>query len=189
MVQNLFFIFWLVNPHAGAQTTGSIFLENTGIHEQIGAKISLDHFSQLGLPILLVSSQTQVQADQTLREVGWVPGRQFAEEIISDQPPTLPAQLGFSDRAVPTVVVLTPDQTIYRYFYGSNLHAKDLRFALIDASNGKVGSAFEHALGFCFHYVPARNAYTVDLYKIVAIVLIIQGAIIAFYLSRTRAFR
>ena len=38
------------------------------------------------------------------------------------------------------LVVLTPDGTLSRYFYGMEFPPRDLQFAMIDASDGKVGS-------------------------------------------------
>jgi protein SCO1 len=57
------------------------------------------------------------------------------------------------------IVVLTPDGTIARYFYGVEFAPRDLRLALVEASAGKLGSPVDQLLLFCFHYDPASGKY------------------------------
>jgi protein SCO1/2 len=59
-----------------------------------------------------------------------------------------------------TLVVLTPDGKISRYLYGVDYSPRDLKFALIDASKGRIGSAVEQVLLFCYHYDPTTGKYT-----------------------------
>lgn len=59
-----------------------------------------------------------------------------------------------------TVVVLTPDGRVSKYFLGIDYAARDLRFALIEASEGRVGSAIEQAIvTWCYRYDPATSSY------------------------------
>jgi protein SCO1/2 len=58
------------------------------------------------------------------------------------------------------VAVLTPDGRISKYFMGIDYSARDLRFALIEASEGKIGSAVERFLiTRCYNYDPATGKY------------------------------
>jgi protein SCO1/2 len=58
------------------------------------------------------------------------------------------------------VVVLTPDGRISKYFQGIDYSARDMRFALIDASQGHVGSVFERTvITWCYHYDPTTGTY------------------------------
>jgi protein SCO1/2 len=58
------------------------------------------------------------------------------------------------------IAVLTPDGRISKYFMGIDYSARDLRFALIEASEGKIGSAFERLLiTRCYNYDPATGKY------------------------------
>ena len=57
------------------------------------------------------------------------------------------------------IMVLTPEGRVSRYFYGIEYPARDLRFGLIDASNGKIGSLVDDVLMLCFQYDPASGSY------------------------------
>ena len=55
--------------------------------------------------------------------------------------------------------ILTPDGRISRTFYGVSFPGKDLRLALVEASNGSFASAVDKLLLFCFHYEPKNGKY------------------------------
>lgn len=55
--------------------------------------------------------------------------------------------------------VLTPKGVISHYFYGVEYSARDLKFALMEASEERIGSAFDQVLLLCFHYDPATGRY------------------------------
>jgi protein SCO1/2 len=57
------------------------------------------------------------------------------------------------------VVVLTADGRISRYLYGIEYSPRDLRLALVEAGEGKIGSIVDRVLLTCYHYDPARRAY------------------------------
>jgi protein SCO1/2 len=57
------------------------------------------------------------------------------------------------------IMVLTPDGKVSRYLYGIEYQADDLRFSLIDASNGKIGSPVDKLLMLCYHYDPSTGKY------------------------------
>jgi protein SCO1 len=62
--------------------------------------------------------------------------------------------------AHPSVItVLTPAGKISRYFAGIEYPPKDLRLALIEASNNHIGSLTEQLFLLCFHYDPASGKY------------------------------
>lgn len=58
-----------------------------------------------------------------------------------------------------TLFVLTPQATISRYLYGIQFASKDLRLALLEASEGKIGSVIEQFILFCYHYDPVGKKY------------------------------
>jgi len=58
------------------------------------------------------------------------------------------------------IMVLTPDGRLARYFYGVEYSPRDLRLALVEASNGQIGSLADQILLFCFHYDPASGRYS-----------------------------
>lgn len=55
--------------------------------------------------------------------------------------------------------VLTPDGRVSRYLYGIDFPARDLRLALVEASEGRVGTSFDRLLLTCYRYDPASRKY------------------------------
>ena len=67
-----------------------------------------------------------------------------------------------SEFAHPAVmVVLSPGGTVSRYLYGVEIDPRDLKLALIEASEGKIGasSAGNALLMYCFKYDPVGKKY------------------------------
>lgn len=56
--------------------------------------------------------------------------------------------------------VLAPDGTISRYLYGIEYNPRDVRLALLEASDGKIGSTLDRLILYCYHYDPEANSYT-----------------------------
>ena len=54
-------------------------------------------------------------------------------------------------------MVLSPDGRISRYLYGVDFPARDLRLAVVEASQGKVGTTLDRVILRCFKYDPARR--------------------------------
>ena len=57
------------------------------------------------------------------------------------------------------ITVLTAEGRLSRYLFGIEYWPRDLRFALIDASAGKIGSPVEQVLLYCYHYDPEAGRY------------------------------
>jgi len=57
------------------------------------------------------------------------------------------------------IIVLTPDGRLARYLFGIEYGPRDLRFALVDASAGRVGSTVDSLLLYCYHYDPMTGRY------------------------------
>lgn len=57
--------------------------------------------------------------------------------------------------------VLTEDGTISRYLYGIEFKPRDLKLALLEASEGKIGNTIDRLILYCFHYDPAAKGYVV----------------------------
>jgi protein SCO1/2 len=57
------------------------------------------------------------------------------------------------------IVVATPDGRISRYLFGIDFGARDLRFAIVEASEGKIGSLVDSVLLYCYHYDPMTGKY------------------------------
>ncbi|AXA35141.1 MAG: electron transporter SenC [Candidatus Sumerlaea sp.] len=57
------------------------------------------------------------------------------------------------------IMVLTPEGKIARYFYGIEYPPRDLRFGLVEASEGRVGSPVDQLLLLCYQYDPMTGKY------------------------------
>lgn len=67
------------------------------------------------------------------------------------------------------IFVLTPDGRVSRTLYGIQFPGKDLRFALMEASEGKLGSPLQHIALYCFTYNAAAGGYVVTALTIMKI--------------------
>ncbi len=65
------------------------------------------------------------------------------------------------------VVVLTPDGRASRYFFGVEFAPRDLKLALVESSQGKIGTLVDRVLLFCFHYDPAEAKYGIAALNLV----------------------
>jgi protein SCO1/2 len=81
------------------------------------------------------------------------------------------------------VMVATPEGRLSHYFYGIEYGPRDLRLALVEASNHKIGTAVDQVLLACFHYDPSSGRYSMAVMTAVraaglAMVGLIAGAIV-----------
>ena len=56
-------------------------------------------------------------------------------------------------------ILCTPDGRVSRYLYGFGVPEQTLRLSLVEASEGKIGTAGDQLLLFCFHYDPLTGTY------------------------------
>jgi protein SCO1 len=81
------------------------------------------------------------------------------------------------------IFVLTPRGQIARYFFGIEYPARDLRLALVEASQGKIGTPADWLLLLCYHYDPATGRYTpsvMALLRIAAMLTVVVVALLVF---------
>ena len=57
------------------------------------------------------------------------------------------------------IMVLTPQGKMARYLYGITYKARDLRFALAEASENRTSMALEKVLLLCYMYDPNQSRY------------------------------
>ena len=57
------------------------------------------------------------------------------------------------------IIVTTPDGRLSRYFFGIEYAPRDVKFALIESSFGRIGNAIDQLLLYCYHYDPATGQY------------------------------
>ena len=65
------------------------------------------------------------------------------------------------------IMVMTPEGRLSRYFYGIAYPPRDVRLALVEAGEGKIGSTVDEILLFCFHYDPVTGKYAVTILNVV----------------------
>ncbi|PYT04309.1 MAG: SCO family protein [Acidobacteria bacterium] len=57
------------------------------------------------------------------------------------------------------IMVVTPEGKLSHYFYGIDYSPKDLRLALVESSQGKIGSPVDALILYCYHYDPATGKF------------------------------
>ena len=57
------------------------------------------------------------------------------------------------------MVILTPQGRVSRYLFGTEFASRDLRLALVEAANEKIGTPLDRILLYCYHYDPVGGKY------------------------------
>ncbi|OGU13291.1 MAG: cytochrome-c oxidase [Geobacteraceae bacterium GWC2_53_11] len=84
-------------------------------------------------------------------------------------------------------IVVTGNGTIVRYLYGATFLPKDLTLALVEAREGKSGTAVRKVLEYCFSYDSRQNSYVFNLLRVSATVVILcAGSFLAFLILTGR---
>jgi protein SCO1/2 len=81
------------------------------------------------------------------------------------------------------IMVLTPDGRISRYFAGIEYPPKELRLALIEASNHHIGSLTDQLFLLCFHYNPLTGKYGLVIMRVVRIACFATVAVLALFMT------
>ena len=88
------------------------------------------------------------------------------------------------------ITVATKDGRISRYLYGVEFAPRDLKLALVEASEGKIGSIVDQAMLFCYHYDPETGRYGLVIMNFVraagALTVLLIGSLIFVSLRRER---
>lgn len=108
--------------------------------------------------------------------------------------------LGFPFRYLPeseeyshgtTLFVLTPEGKISSYLNGLNYPVKDVRLALLSASDGKIGSFWDAFPLWCYHFDPNAGSFTLQAMRLMrvggaATVILIGGLLFAMHRFEVR---
>ena len=134
--------------------------------------VSMDH--REGFEVASIKKDNYIEAfGRAGVEKGWhfLTGTEKNIKALADQ-------LGFGFRwdarqqeyAHPAVAfVMTPKGQISKYLHGINFDGKTLRLALVESSQGKVGTLIDQVLLFCYRFDPSKNKYTLAAYNIMRI--------------------
>jgi len=142
-----------------------------------GSMIPLDFDASRDFDVLVVSfdpGETPAMArdrrDAFLKRYGR-PGTEAGVNFLTGRQESIDAlttAVGFKYKYDPAIdqfahpsvlTVLTPEGRVSRYLFGIEFAPRDLRFALIDASNGTIGSVVDQAVLFCYLYDPTTGSY------------------------------
>jgi protein SCO1 len=89
------------------------------------------------------------------------------------------------------IMVLTPEGKVSRYLYGIEYPSRDMRLALVQASEGSIGTPEDALLLFCYHYDPHAGRYGVAIARLLkaggALTILIIGVAV-FFLSRSEHY-
>jgi protein SCO1/2 len=67
------------------------------------------------------------------------------------------------------LVLVKPDGKVSRYMYGTKFEPKDLRFALLEASEGRIGSALDKFILWCHMYDPNARGYVLQARRVMSL--------------------
>ncbi len=85
------------------------------------------------------------------------------------------------------LIILSPDGKITRYIYGMDFLPFDLKMAILEASEGRVGPTISKVLRICFSYDPKGRKYVFNTLKVTGIAtLVFAFAFILFLVFRSR---
>jgi len=88
------------------------------------------------------------------------------------------------------IMVLTPQGRVSKYFYGIDYPPKDLRLGLIEASDGRIGTAVDQLVLYCYHYDPHTGKYSMMILNVLRLAglatVTLIGGFIAVMWSRDR---
>jgi protein SCO1 len=89
------------------------------------------------------------------------------------------------------IMVATPEGRLSHYFYGIEYGPRDLRLALVEAGDRKIGSPVDQLLLYCFHYDPSSGKYSLAVLTVIrfAGVLTVLALVGSIVLMRRRERR
>jgi protein SCO1/2 len=88
------------------------------------------------------------------------------------------------------ITVLTPEGVVSRYLLGLEFAPRDLRLALVEAADHRIGTAVDQMLLFCYHYDPTSGKYGLAITNLVRLAgLLTVGGLGAFIVMNLRRER
>jgi protein SCO1/2 len=87
------------------------------------------------------------------------------------------------------VVVLTPEAKISHYLFGVEYAPKDLRLALVAAASGRIGTAADQLMLYCYRYDPQTGRFSASILNIVRLLGVLTVAGLALFILTANAAR
>lgn len=89
-----------------------------------------------------------------------------------------------------SIMLLSPEGKVVRYLYGAKFSEFNLRNALYEAADGKIGSAVDKVVLYCFTFDPDSNSYVPVAWNIMKLgglaTVIILGIFLGVFWKRER---
>ena len=83
---------------------------------------------------------------------------------------------------------ISPEGTITRYLYGIEYRPQDVRTALLEASNGTIGSPLDQLILYCFQYDPNAGSYVLHATNAMKVggllTIVLLGGFLLFFWRR-----
>ena len=80
------------------------------------------------------------------------------------------------------LIILAPDGKIIRYMYGADPLPFDLKLALLEASQGKIGPTIAKVVRFCFSYDPKANKLIFNVLRVTGTVTLSFAVLFVVFL-------
>ena len=85
------------------------------------------------------------------------------------------------------LIIVTPDGKITRYINGISYLPFDVKMALLEASDGRVGPTIATVLKFCYSYDPVGRTYALNITRIaMVLILILVGIFVSVFIVLPR---
>jgi len=80
------------------------------------------------------------------------------------------------------LIILAPDGKIVRYMYGADPLPFDLKLALVEASQGRIGPTIAKVVRFCFSYDPKANKLVFNMLSVTGTVTLLFAILFVVFL-------
>jgi protein SCO1/2 len=80
------------------------------------------------------------------------------------------------------LIILAPDGKIVRYMYGADPLPFDLKIALVEASQGRIGPTIAKLVQFCFSYDPKANKLVFNMLRVTGTVTLLFALLFILFL-------
>ena len=81
-----------------------------------------------------------------------------------------------------TLIILSPEGKIIRYMYGTDILPFDLKMALLEASQGKIGPSIAKIARFCFSYDPKGKKLVFNTLKVTGTVTLLFALLLVTFI-------
>ncbi len=91
------------------------------------------------------------------------------------------------------IMIVSPQGTVSHYFFGIEYPSEDIRLALVESSEEKLGTMFDQIMLYCFNYDPEQGRYGVAIMNAMRVAglvtLLAMGSFMVVMFKRDRRRR